>query len=174
MAHRAWPGDDPTTVNLASNTAQGDGQINATLGATFNYYHSTYGWWVLRWVQGKDAVAYAAGQSVQWFDSAKTQVTNDRAGGAGLSYGAAGIVLKVVTTAYYFPILIRGYYPTVLTNGDDDIAAGDAIIIATGTDGKCDSGTSTPGLYLGNATAADVDANDTVAAFISVIDQSGV
>ncbi len=173
MSHiTLWPGYDPTTYNASSNSSQSDGQVNASLGSIFKYYHSTYGWWTLRLVQAKDAVTYAAGQSLQWFDNAKTQVTNDRAGGAGLSFGAAGIALSVYTTAYYVPILIRGYYPTVLTNGDDDIAAGDAIIIATATDGKCDSGTSTPGLYLGNATAADVDANDTVAAFISVIDQS--
>lgn len=171
MAALLWPGVDPTTYNKVSNTSQDDGQFNGTLGTIYDYYHSTYGKWRVRLVQFKDAVTYAAGQSLQWYDAAKTQVTNDRSGGTGLSFGAAGICLMVNTTAYFGLILTRGKYPTVITNGDDDIAAGDAIIISS-TDGKCDSGTSTPGLYLGNATAADVDADDTVAAFINVIDNS--
>ncbi len=172
MAYTLWPGYDPTTVNQASNTAQGDGQVNATLGSIFRYYHSTYGWWLLRWMQAKDAITYAAGQSVQFYDNQKTQFTNDRAGGAGLAHGCAGIVLAVLTTAYFAPVLIRGYYPTVLMNTDDNVSAGNAIIVDTSVDGKADAGTSTPALFIGTATADDVDANDTCAVDVCVLDQS--
>lgn len=171
LSYAMWPGGDPTTTNLSSNTAKNDGFINANLGEVFKYNHPTYGAWLLRWVQAKDAVAYLAGHSVQWYDANKTQVTNDRSGGTGLSFGCAGVVLSVLTTAYFAPILIRGKYPTILTNGDDDIAAGDALIISS-TDGLCDSGTSTPGLFLGHAVVADVDADNTVYGFVDVIDKS--
>lgn len=157
---------DPTTVNVASITSLG---FECRPGDCFHFNHATYGQWVVRAVRFRNAVAYASGQSVQFIasDTKRTDVTNDRSGGsAGDGVNAAGIVIGgVMTQDYYGFILAKGYYPTVLTNGDDDIAAKDQIIISS-TDGVCDSATTMTGAHLGFATAADVDADNTVAAFI--------
>lgn len=155
------PVNDPTVVNSSTAAAVGD-----IAGDVTWYKHPTYGWWAVRFVQFLNAVAYLAGHVVQFCDAARTTVTNDVTGGATATTGcAAGVVLMVQTQNYYGYILAAGYYPTVLTNGDDDIALGDQIIVST-TDGLCDSATTLTGKHLGYATAADVDANNTVAAYI--------
>lgn len=121
---------------------------------------------VYRYVQFVDAVTYAAGHVVSWTETAWT-VSNDRSGGSVSTNRVAGVCLGVATQNYYGWIQTKGEYATVLTNGDDDIAAEDGLILATGTDGACDSAADPATLlYLGWATAADVDANNTVAAFI--------
>lgn len=147
---------DPTTVNDASPTDE-PGQCS-------RYYHPTYGWWVVRYVKHLDAVTYAAGQVVQFVATDRSTVTNDVSGGS-TPIGAAGIALNVVTQNYWSYILAQGYYPTVKTNGDDDIAAKDQIIVGA-ADGACDSATTMTGNHLGFARAADVDADNTVAAEI--------
>lgn len=76
----------------------------------------------------------------------------------------AGILQAVLTDEYYGWIQTWGYYATVKTNGDDDIAAGDAII--GDGDGTCNStaqDTAPTNRVVGWAVAADVDADDTVA-----------
>ena len=77
----------------------------------------------------------------------------------------AGVGVGAITASYYGWIQIKGPHSAVITNGDDDIAAGDTIILAT-TGGQVDSvaaGTPTTYRPLGIATAADVDAANTVA-----------
>lgn len=153
--------DDPTTVNASSIALAGGYE----LGGRYRYKHSTYGEWIVRFGQFKDAIAYLAGHSVQFADLYANTFSNDRAGGSAVIWGAAGIVLKVMTQNYYGFVLDTGYYPTVLDNGDDDIAMADGIIISS-TDGLCDSGTTAP-LRLGVATTADIDAANTVAVFVN-------
>lgn len=82
----------------------------------------------------------------------------------------AGIALGTVTAGNYAFIQVRGNHPTVLTNGDDDIAAGDSIIMGA-ADGVVDStaaGTAPTYATFGIASAADVDANNTVAVDLTV------
>ncbi len=58
---------------------------------------------------------------------------------------------------------------TVTTNGDDDIAKGDAVIASAAGDGTADStaqDTAPTNRVVGWATAADVDGSDTVATFL--------
>lgn len=77
----------------------------------------------------------------------------------------AGIFVSAPDDGEYCFIQKTGYYATVKTNGDDDIAAGAALI--GGGDGTCNSvaaGTAPTNKVLGWAVAADVDADDTVAA----------
>lgn len=79
----------------------------------------------------------------------------------------AGVMVSVPDDGEYCWIQKRGYYPTVKTNADDDIANGDALVGAG--DGTCDSvaahvDTAAFLKVLGWAVAADVDAADTVAA----------
>lgn len=80
-----------------------------------------------------------------------------------------GVMLGVVTDAHYFWLQTAGYYATVKTNADDDIAA-HVSLFGVG-DGTCDSmaaDTASTNKVLGYATAADVDANDTVAAILTL------
>lgn len=91
-----------------------------------------------RYVQFKDAVTYAAGQSLTWADVACTTVTNDRAGGSSLGAIPAGICLRVMTQNYYGFILVRGKYAGLVTSGADDIAVGESLIVHASTDGACD------------------------------------
>jgi hypothetical protein len=119
---------------------------------------------VYRYVQFKDAVTYAAGQPVVWAAATPTAVTNDISGGSNVGALVAGIALGVMTQNYYGFVLGKGYYSAVVTNGDDDIAAGDFLILG-GSDGTCNSGTVSAADF-GYALAADVDASNTVAALI--------
>jgi len=79
-----------------------------------------------------------------------------------------GVGIGAITASSYGWVQIGGYHSAVLTNGDDDIADGDSIIL--GADGVVDSvasGTAPTSKIVGVAVAADVDANNTVATMIS-------
>lgn len=101
-------------------------------------------------------------------------VTNDRseaiADNAEMYCGVAPSDLSstvpesTATTTYYMLMQVGGRHSAILTNGDDDIAAG-VQIIASG-DGTCDSaalGTALTTKFIGISVAADVDASNTVA-----------
>lgn len=121
-----------------------------------------------RYVQFKDAVTYAAGQVVTWAGTDQKSVTNDRSGGSSVATVPAGICLRVMTENYYGFILVHGAYSAVVTNGDDDIAAG-AILIAASADGAADSSATVTAATFGYALAADVDAANTVAAMVTLL-----
>lgn len=75
----------------------------------------------------------------------------------------AGVALAGMTDGQLGWIQVSGI-ATVNTNGDDDIAAGDAII-GSSTDGACNSvaaNTAPTNKVVGFAIAADVDAANTV------------
>lgn len=152
--------EDPTAANHA--TAQHD------LGALFRWRHPTHGWWVLRYVQFKDAVTYAAGQSCTLAAANGTAVTNDRSGGSSIGAIFGGVALKAMTQNYYGFVLVNGYYPTLVTSGADDIAIGESLIVHASTDGACDgvAAGSTTTASFGIATVADVDADNTVAGVV--------
>jgi hypothetical protein len=157
---RSWPfGETPATVNHA--TAQ------ATPGDLFIYKDSTYGIRILRYAQFKDAVTYADGQVLTLAAADKSAVTNDVAGGSSLGSLPGGVALAAVTQNYYGAALVWGQHPSIKDNGDDDIAAGNNLIIGA-SDGVCDSGTGTVG-WFGQATAADNDGANTVAGFVNCI-----
>lgn len=81
----------------------------------------------------------------------------------------AGVLLSIVTNLYYGWMQTGGYYATVKTNGDDDIAA-HVSLFGVG-DGTCDSmaaDTASTNKILGYAAAADVDADNTVAAILTL------
>lgn len=82
----------------------------------------------------------------------------------------AGVALGTVTAGNYGFIQVAGPNAAVLDNGDDDIASGDVVIMAS-TDGVVDSvaaGTAPTYIPLGVATAADIDTSNTVAVQITV------
>lgn len=158
--YNSYPIPDPLTWSDTNNI------YGIPLGYEIRYTHATYGPWRLRFALTKDAVTYAAGQVLSP-GTTYGWVTNDVSGGSSAVLRFAGIALKAYATAEYCFVLVEGYYPTVKTNGDDDIAQGDELIMVA-TDGVCDSvaAATTTGsqLYIGTAAAADVDADNTVAA----------
>ena len=148
---------DPSTYN----TAAADSSL--VVGGLYRY--ATNGW-IYRYVQFLDAVTYAAGQSVEWAATTGLSVTNDRAGASSVGRAAAGVVLAVMTQNYYGFILVNGFYATLATSGADDIAAGETLITHATTDGTVDGVATWTLGCLGVATAADVDADNTVAGYV--------
>lgn len=103
-----------------------------------------------RFVQFKDAVAYAEGQLVCW--AGEHAVTNDRAGGSMLT-GArpAGVVLGAPTQNQYGWVQISGPVDILGTG----IAAGAHVKPHASTDGAVTTGTDgTDGNFCGVALAA--------------------
>jgi|SRR6185295_1897385 len=83
----------------------------------------------------------------------------------------SGVGVGAIASGSYGWIQCAGYHATVLTNGDDDIAAGDTVIQSS-TDAVVDSvaaGTATTYKPYGVATTADVDANNTVAVMLDCV-----
>ncbi len=152
--------DDPTNINDV-----------APIGTVGGLYRDESGSKTYRYVQFKDAVTYAAGQVVLWANALGTAVTNDCAGGSSIGIIPAGICVRVMTTAYYGMILVRGIYATIKTSGADDIAIGESLIAHATTDGTCDgvAAGSTTTASFGVALTADIDADNTVAGTVNLL-----
>jgi hypothetical protein len=147
------------TTNLASLRAPGQ------LGQFFNKDGKKYQLVRL----DTSAVTAVAGQAVVWIDFDDFVVTNDISDAIGINV-PAGVLLGVVTAGNYGYIQVRGVHPAVLTDGGDDIAANDTVIVDPSVDGVVDSvaaATASTHVPLGIATAADVDADNTVAVFLT-------
>lgn len=81
----------------------------------------------------------------------------------------AGVGTGAITASYYGWILKRGYHGGVLTDGGDDFMDGDTMVLHASTDGvveRCAYGTASPYKPIGHTMAVDIDANNTVSAFI--------
>ena len=155
-----WIGEGITTFNEATLPLAGQ------LGMFFEKDGKKY-----QLVKLTTGVAGAAGQAVWWHDFDDFVVNNDISQLTTARNQPAGVILGTVTVGNHCFIQVRGPYATVKTNGDDDIAAGDTLIIAATTDGTVDSvlaGTASTFVPFGIATAADVDAADTVAAILTM------
>ena len=82
----------------------------------------------------------------------------------------AWVWIWAITASYYWWIQIWWYHSAIITNGDDDIAAWDALIWSS-TNYWCNStaaNTAPTNKVLGWAVAVDSDANNTVAWKITV------
>lgn len=82
-----------------------------------------------------------------------------------------GVFTAVIADLGFGWVQVRGYNAAVTTNGDDDIAAGDAIIASSAGDGTCDStaaGTAPVAKVVGWATTADIDNANTVAVYLTL------
>jgi len=93
---------------------------------------------IFRYVQFKDAVTYAAGQSVTWDDKNTWAVTNDESS-AEIDNILAGVVAGAPAEDEYGLIQTHGLYESAnKTPGDDTIAPGTIMIFddATPTDGS--------------------------------------
>jgi predicted RecA/RadA family phage recombinase len=118
----------------------------------------------IRFSDGTANLAATAGQllyytTVTTFDGVVTNDVSDTNVNR-----VAGVALAGMTDGQLGWIQVSGI-ATVNTDGDDDIAAGDAIIGASGTDGACESvaaDTAPTNKIVGFAIAADVNASNTV------------
>lgn len=118
--------------------------------------------------------ALAANDVVSWIDYDDFVVTNDVSDISGTEANAAnqpaGVAVGTGTIGYYCFIQVRGT-ATIRTNQDDDIAAGDVLIVDGNEDGQCNStaaGTAPINIPLAVALAADDDTADTVSGMLIV------
>jgi len=150
-------------------TSRNDAEPVFTVG---HYYFDADNDKEYRYVQfdnGAGNVTAAAGQVVTWKTYASKVVTNDISDGA--TNLPAGVLQNVVTDQYYTFVQTGGRYSTLKTDGGDDIAANDTIIVDPSVDGTVDSvaaGTASTHAVVGIALAADVDANNTVDALLFI------
>ena len=155
--------------DLTANSSTQDDE----LGVVRFTYSTTLGLRMWKYVQfnnGAGNVASATnmvvGQKIT--DLTGFTVTNDESD-SDLNL-IAGVMPIAMTDLYYGWMQVGGYNATIRTNGDDDIAQNDALIGST-TDGVCNSvaaNTAPTNKVLGWAVAADVDADNTVAGWITV------
>ena len=159
---------DVTTVNDSTPRMAVGTEVRALVGSRYV---------TCRYVQLTAAsVAGAAGAVTSKVAADGSTVTCDLTSGDGITgTPCGGILLCTVTAGNYCFALVRGYYATVTTNGDDDIAAGDILIVGA-ADKACDSVSNAAAAFnkdafvkaFGVAAAADVDADNTVAANIGM------
>jgi len=131
------------------------------------------------YVRFLDAVTYVVGHVTARASATEFSVTNDVAGGSAVGLRFAGAipnkdlrgnaVTAVPAQNDYGWVQTHGYHSAIKTNGDDDIAQDDSLIMVA-TDGVVDSiakATTTGTLLLvGYAADVDVDASNTVAAYL--------
>ena len=126
----------------------------------------TSGLKVYRYVQlHADSAALANGTPVGFQDVYHRVVTTDFQAGVSDRNLPAGVGIGTLSVSKYGWIQCGGYHATVKTNGDDDIARGDNVILA-GTDAVVDSvasGTASTYKPLGRCVTADINADNTVA-----------
>ena len=132
------------------------------IGARFTSVDDSYGVKVYVYVLAGSNIA--ANEVVVYTDAYSTTVSTTHTNNLNRP---AGVGIGTITSGNYGFIQARGYYATVTTNGDDDIAD-DVTLICSGS-GACDSvaaGTASTYQPLGITVAADVDASNIVAAYL--------
>ena len=151
---------------LTSNDASPQNDI----GATITVLTSAGGVKEYKYVEVAADTTVANGTALLYVlaDTARLSVTSDLTDAN--TNDPAGVGIGAITAEQYGWIQTKGYHAAVATNGDDDIAANDAIIMGA-ADGVVDSvaaGTAPTNKVFGFAQAADVDAADTVATILDL------
>ena len=150
-----------TAITADSTTAQ------EQLGSVRKEYDSTNGFRTFKYVQASLTVAASNGRVLCWYDTIGTVATDDIS--TTRASLPAGVAIGTLTHGRYGWVQMGGYHSAVDTNGDDDVADGDVVVVDTATDGVADSvayGAASSLKILGIAVAADVDASDTVAVLL--------
>ena len=109
-----------------------------TQGAVRYELDATNGMRGFVYIQAASDTTVADGTPLMWVlsDTARLSVTLDLTD-SGLNF-PAGVGIGVITASSYGWVQFMGYHDAVITNGDDDIAAGDSIIQSS-ADGQVDS-----------------------------------
>lgn len=123
-----------------------------------------------KYVQAASDTTVANGTALGYSDILGQVVSSDSSVPDAPLDCVAGVGIGAITASYYGWIQKKGYHSAVKTNGNDDIAAGVKLILCS-TDGTVDSmaaNTAATNTVVGVSVAADVDADNTVAAMLLV------
>lgn len=129
---------------------------------------NTYGMKIYRYVQAAADTTVANGTALAFTTDGYGRVVTSDISDSDKNL-PAGVGIGAITASYYGWIQVGGYHAAIKTDGGDDFAIGDSIILHASSDGVADrtaTGTAAVSKPLGTAVAADVDANDTVAGFL--------
>lgn len=153
---------DPETYNSTRKEAQPGMLFQGTWGADGRVGLFMY-------VRAEDA-DLADGDVVYPADATMTEVTKDISGGSRVGDKAVGVAVGTITDGNYGLVLVRGYHDAVKTDAGDDIAAGNALVGDVNTDGAVDiMAAGEEHQVIAWALADDVNAADTVAAFVNAL-----
>ena len=156
------------TTNVTASTNEANPSM--TPGTCFFDEDTGRTYMYIQFDNGAGDVAITAGDPAFVKTLATFVVTGDISDSiTGQAGSVCGIFVAALTDQYYGLIQVLGPYPTVTTNNDDDASPGDTLI--ADADVVCNtvaSGTASTTRALGYATASAVDADNTVAAWITV------
>jgi hypothetical protein len=140
------------------------------LGAIrFDLDHATGACKMYKYVQAASDTTVAYGTPLAFSDLYGATVTSDISDAS--QNQPAGVGVGAIAASSYGWIQVHGHHDAIITNGDDDIADGDTIILSS-ADGQVDSvaaGTASTHKPLAIAVDADVDGSNTVEGFICVM-----
>ena len=120
---------------------------------------------------GTGNLAAIAGYLAYWHTRTASTFTVTRDVSDSAPNLVAGVFLYAATDAYYTFIQVGGYHSAVETDAGDDIVKGEQVIAHATEDGELErvaAGTAAPYRVVGITTAADVDADDTVAVLLQL------
>lgn len=166
MAHNPMATKQIWGTELTAN----DSAAKEELGIIRWEYNSTYGLRGFRYMQAAADTTVADGTALAFSDLYRKTCTSDISDADNNQ--PAGVGIGAITASYYGWVQCYGYHDAVATNGDDDIADGDHVILDGTNDGVCDSvaaGTAATDTPLGIAVDADVDGDDTVEVFLNCV-----
>lgn len=153
-----------TALTDTSTTAQEE------LGAVRKEWSSTDSCFkTFKYVQNSTVTTIADGTALTFRNILGTIVTGDIS--TSKVNLPAGVGIGALAASSYGWIQVGGYHSVILTNGDDDIARGDSLIVDT-ADGVVDSvanGSATTSKVIGIAVTDDVNGDNTVAGLIDCL-----
>ena len=159
-------GDSPIIPDLTLDTS--DAKLN--VGSIVWTFDATNGLRAFRYMQTAADTAVVNGTALGYSDTLKQTASLDET-----DYDenrVAGVGIGVITAGNFGFVQCFGYHAAVLTNGDDDIAENDHVILDVDSDGVCDSvaaGTAPGDNVLGVAVADDINGDNTVAVQLNCI-----
>jgi len=113
----------------------------------------------------------ANGTCLGFSDTLRQVFSLDVSGGDIEENMPAGVGIGTITASYYGWIQTGGYHSALLTDEGNDFVKGCGVLLHASTNGVCEYeavGASAVSVPLGIAVAADDDAADTVATFLTL------
>ena len=156
MAHNPQALKEVWGTELTAN----DSTAKEEVGIIRWEYNSTYGLRAFRYMQAAADTTVANGTALAYTGDYKFVCSSDRTD--TLQNHRVGVGIGVITASYYGWVQCFGYHAAVLTDGGNDIADGEEVMLHTTTDGVIDrvaAGTAATYLRLGVAVEDD-DATD--------------
>lgn len=153
----------------ATKLTANDATPKEELGIVREEYDTTYGYRRFIYVQAAADTTVALGTALGFSDQKRQIVSSDT---ADFSLNqVAGVGIGTISAGYYGWIQQVGYHGGVKTDGGDDIADGETLVlsVADGVVDKVALGTASPYRPVGVAVADDNDDDDTVNAYLQIV-----